>query len=148
MLVWRNNVGNLVVLKTGEHWYLRNRRGVAVDTASFTSSERSAGYARGGAKSWNGARGSSRPFPAFFFFFARICQLATKKEMKMIASQDSKIVIQSIRSITGHLPDGKKASCSFKPSRLGVLLISYVTLFMFWLDFNIWRIVPTAQKLI
>ena len=51
--------------------------------------------------------------------------------MKMIASQDSKIVIQSIRSITGHLPDGKKASCSFKPSRLGVLLISYVTLFMF-----------------
>ena len=69
--------------------------------------------------------------PLSFFFFARICQLATKKEMKMIASQDSKIVIQSIRSITGHLPDGKKASCSFKPSRLGVLLISYVTFFKF-----------------
>ena len=59
MLVWRNNVGNLLVLKTGEHQYLRNRSGVAVDTASFTSCGRSARYARGGAKNWNGARGSS-----------------------------------------------------------------------------------------
>ena len=49
--------------------------------------------------------------------------------MKMIASQGSKIAIQSIGSITGHLSDGKHASSSFKkknPSRQGVLLISYI----------------------
>jgi len=33
----------------------------------------------------------------------------------MIASQGSKIAIESIRSITGHLPDGRHASFSFKP---------------------------------
>ena len=52
-----------------------------------------------------------------------------QKEMKMIASQGSKIAIQSIGSITGHLSDGKHASSSFKkknPSRQGVLLISYI----------------------
>ena len=38
-----------------------------------------------------------------------------QKEMKMIASQGSKIAIQSIGSITGHLSDGKHASSSFKP---------------------------------
>ena len=37
-----------------------------------------------------------------------------QKEMKMIASQGSKIAIQSIGSITGHLSDGKHASSSFK----------------------------------
>ena len=48
--------------------------------------------------------------------------------MKMIASQGSKIAIQSIGSITGHLSDGKHASSSFKvkPIGLGVLLISYI----------------------
>ena len=49
-----------------------------------------------------------------------------QKEMKMIASQDSKIAIQSIGSITGRLSDGKHASPSLNPSRLGVLLISYI----------------------
>ena len=49
-----------------------------------------------------------------------------QKEMKMSASQGSKIAIQSIGSITGHLSDGKHASSSLNPSRLGVLLISCI----------------------
>ena len=114
MLVWRNNVGNLLVLKTGEHQYLRNRSGVAVDTASFTSCGRSARYARGGAKNWNGARGSS---------------IGYKKRWKWLLRRVAKSrynrseVLLAICLMENMLRLALKKK---NPSRQGVLLISYI----------------------
>ena len=72
---------------------------------------------------WGGRGGGfPAPSPSFFFFFFLLAQsrtspwhlpIAYKKDTKLIAVQRSKIAIQSIKSITGYLHNGKHASSSF-----------------------------------
>ena len=75
-----------------------------------------------GQKLKRGGRGGGFPAPSPAFSFVLLAPsrtsrwhlpIAYKKETKLIAVQRSKIAIQSIISITGHLHNGKHASSSF-----------------------------------